>query len=39
MKRSRTLIDTGALRREDGGHIWSNLDKVDPEILVYRKRP
>ncbi|OLE97797.1 MAG: hypothetical protein AUG75_03920, partial [Cyanobacteria bacterium 13_1_20CM_4_61_6] len=26
----RTLIDVDALRREDGGRLWSNLDKIDP---------
>jgi 4-amino-4-deoxy-L-arabinose transferase-like glycosyltransferase len=31
------LLDTDALRREGRGHIWSNLDKVDPEIRVYRR--
>jgi hypothetical protein len=34
----RTLLATDALRREDAGRIWSNLDKVDPEIVVYRRR-
>jgi hypothetical protein len=33
----RTLLDTDALRRDGPGHIWSNLDKVDPEIVVYRR--
>jgi hypothetical protein len=31
------LLDMDALRREDRGRIWSNLDKVDPEIVVYRR--
>jgi len=31
------LLETDALRREGRAHIWSNLDKVDPEIRVYRK--
>jgi hypothetical protein len=35
----RVLLDTEALRREGPGRIWSNLDKVDPEIVVYRRRP
>jgi len=34
----RTLLDTDALRRDGPGRIWSNLDKVDPEIVVYRRR-
>jgi len=33
----RTLLDTDALRRDGPGRIWSNLDKVDPEIVVYRR--
>jgi hypothetical protein len=33
----RVLLDTEALRREGRGRIWSNLDKVDPEIVVYRR--
>jgi dolichyl-phosphate-mannose-protein mannosyltransferase len=33
----RTLLDTDALRREGRDRIWSNLDKVDPEIVVYRR--
>ena len=33
----RVLLDTDALRRDGHGHIWSNLDKVDPEIVVYRR--
>jgi hypothetical protein len=33
----RVLLDMDALRREDRGRIWSNLDKVDPEIVVYRR--
>ena len=32
------FLDTDALRREGKGRIWSNLDKVDPEIVVYRRR-
>jgi hypothetical protein len=32
-----TLLDTDALRRDGPGRIWSNLDKVDPEIVVYRR--
>jgi len=32
------LLETDALRREGRGHIWSNLDKVDPEIRVYQRR-
>jgi hypothetical protein len=31
------LLDTDALRRDGRGRIWSNLDKVDPEIVVYRR--
>jgi 4-amino-4-deoxy-L-arabinose transferase-like glycosyltransferase len=31
-------LDTGALRRDGPGRIWSNLDKVDPEIVVYRRK-
>ncbi|PYQ51935.1 MAG: hypothetical protein DMF78_12240, partial [Acidobacteria bacterium] len=30
-------LETDALRREGRGHLWSNLDKVDPEIRVYRR--
>jgi len=33
----RILLDTAALRREGRDRIWSNLDKVDPEIVVYRR--
>ena len=33
----RTLLDTDALRRDERDRIWSNLDKVDPEIVVYRR--
>jgi 4-amino-4-deoxy-L-arabinose transferase-like glycosyltransferase len=33
-----SLLDTAALRREGRDRIWSNLDKVDPEIVVYRRR-
>jgi hypothetical protein len=32
-----SLLETDALRGEGRGHIWSNLDKVDPEIRVYRR--
>ncbi|HEV7502981.1 MAG TPA: hypothetical protein VGQ33_23345, partial [Vicinamibacteria bacterium] len=32
-----TLIDTAGLRRDGPDHIWSNLDKADPEIVVYRR--
>ena len=35
--RPPVLLDTDALREEGSGRIWSNLDKVDPEIVVYRK--
>jgi hypothetical protein len=35
--RPRVALDTDALRREGPGRIWSNLDKVDPEIVVYRR--
>jgi hypothetical protein len=28
-----------ALRRDGGDRLWSNLDKVDPEIVVYRRVP
>ena len=35
----RILLDTAALRRDGAGRIWSNLDKVDPEIVVYRRAP
>lgn len=34
----RTLIDTARLRSEGRDRIWSNLDKADPEIVVYRRR-
>jgi 4-amino-4-deoxy-L-arabinose transferase-like glycosyltransferase len=33
----RVLLDAEALRRDGPGRIWSNLDKVDPEIVVYRR--
>jgi hypothetical protein len=33
----RVFLDTDALRREGRDRIWSNLDKVDPEIVVYRR--
>jgi 4-amino-4-deoxy-L-arabinose transferase-like glycosyltransferase len=33
----RVLLDTEALRRDGPGRLWSNLDKVDPEIVVYRR--
>jgi hypothetical protein len=33
------LIDTARLRSEGPDHIWSNLDKADPEIVVYRRAP
>jgi len=36
--RPRVALDTDALRRDGPGRIWSNLDKVDPEIVVYRRR-
>jgi 4-amino-4-deoxy-L-arabinose transferase-like glycosyltransferase len=35
--RPRVLLDMDALRREGRDRIWSNLDKVDPEIVVYRR--
>ncbi len=35
--RPLSLIDTAALQREGPGRIWSNLDKVDPEIVIYRR--
>jgi 4-amino-4-deoxy-L-arabinose transferase-like glycosyltransferase len=35
----RVFLDTDALRREGRDRIWSNLDKVDPEIVVYRRAP
>ena len=31
------LLDRGALHADGPGRIWSNLDKVDPEIVVYRR--
>jgi 4-amino-4-deoxy-L-arabinose transferase-like glycosyltransferase len=31
------LLDRDALRAEGPGRIWSNLDKADPEIVVYRR--
>jgi dolichyl-phosphate-mannose-protein mannosyltransferase len=34
----RTLLDTERLRSEGRDRIWSNLDKADPEIVVYRRR-
>jgi hypothetical protein len=34
----RVFLDTEALRRDGSGRIWSNLDKVDPEIVVYRRK-
>ena len=37
--RPRVPLDTDALRLDGPGRIWSNLDKVDPEIVVYRKKP
>jgi hypothetical protein len=33
----RVLLDMAALRSEGRNRIWSNLDKVDPEIVVYRR--
>lgn len=33
----RVLLETDALRRDGRRRIWSNLDKVDPEIVVYRR--
>jgi 4-amino-4-deoxy-L-arabinose transferase-like glycosyltransferase len=33
----RVLLDMHALRSEGRDRIWSNLDKVDPEIVVYRR--
>jgi len=36
--RPRVALDTDALRMDGPGRIWSNLDKVDPEIVVYRRR-
>jgi hypothetical protein len=33
----RVLLDMDALRSEGVDRIWSNLDKVDPEIVVYRR--
>ena len=33
----RVLLDLDALRSEGRDRIWSNLDKVDPEIVVYRR--
>ena len=36
--RPRSLLDTARLRSEGTRRIWSNLDKVDPEIVVYRRR-
>jgi len=33
----RVLLDMTALRRDGRDRIWSNLDKVDPEIVVYRR--
>ncbi len=33
----RVLLDLAALRRDGRDRIWSNLDKVDPEIVVYRR--
>jgi len=33
----RVLLDPAALRRDGRDRIWSNLDKVDPEIVVYRR--
>jgi Dolichyl-phosphate-mannose-protein mannosyltransferase len=35
----RVLLDMAALRRDGRDRIWSNLDKVDPEIVVYRRAP
>jgi 4-amino-4-deoxy-L-arabinose transferase-like glycosyltransferase len=35
--RPRLLLDMEALRAEGPGRIWSNLDKADPEIVVYRR--
>ncbi|HEY8147735.1 MAG TPA: hypothetical protein VIK51_02310, partial [Vicinamibacteria bacterium] len=33
----RVLLDMAALRRDGRDRIWSNLDKVNPEIVVYRR--
>jgi 4-amino-4-deoxy-L-arabinose transferase-like glycosyltransferase len=33
----RVLLDMDALRSEGPDRLWSNLDKVDPEIVVYRR--
>jgi hypothetical protein len=35
--RPRLLLDLDALRDDGPGRIWSNLDKADPEIVVYRR--
>ena len=31
------LLDVARLRGDGPGRIWSNLDKVDPEIRIYRR--
>jgi hypothetical protein len=31
------LLDVTRLRGDGPGRIWSNLDKVDPEIRIYRR--
>jgi hypothetical protein len=33
------LLDVDRLRTEGPGRIWSNLDKADPEIRIYRRVP
>jgi hypothetical protein len=33
----RVLLDMNALRSEGPDRLWSNLDKADPEIVVYRR--
>jgi hypothetical protein len=34
-----SLIDTEELQKDGPHRIWSNLDKVDPEIRAYRRKP